>query len=273
MVLRSFSVLPFCASVTLLFGSAAAIWQTKEFKNWTDKDAQNLMTDSPWAKQMPMPAGGRPGVVVIEPGANGATAPAASLGNPSNTTTGTNMAVAGNPGSAGPADPTGTHYSAATPSASNTPSPSTVSGNTGAPEPQSKLTIIWASAIPVRLAVLKLRSAGNTPTDDQIVNAMRPRPNYVIAVVGLPAPEGGSDPKALAKDAFLTVRGKSSLVANDSSYRRIGNSDVYFFHFSKASLPITAGDQQVEFKMTMGNMEIKRKFDLKDMQYQGQLAL
>ncbi|MBV9766943.1 MAG: hypothetical protein JOZ48_19020 [Acidobacteriaceae bacterium] len=266
MRLNGAGILAVFASGTMVF-AATGVWQSKDFRNWTDDDARSVMTDSPWAKPMPMPAGGRPGMVVIEPGANNAPPPSASLGNPSNTTSGANMAVGANPGSAGPADPSGTH------NLPTTPSLSAVSGNTGAPAPQSRLTIIWASAMPVRLAVLKLRSAANMPTDEQVANVTRPRPNYVIAVVGLPAPEGGSDPKALASSAFLTVRGKSALVANDSSYRRIGNSDVYFFHFTRASLPITAADQQVEFKMTAGNMEIKRKFELKEMQYQGELAL
>ncbi|MGA8026014.1 MAG: hypothetical protein WB992_02640 [Bryobacteraceae bacterium] len=254
--------------VAILLSFAVGAWQTKDFKDWTDQDAQLIVTDSPWAKQMPMPVSGRPDTVVIEPGANGAPAPTASLGNPANSTTGTNMTVAGNAGSsAGPADRSGTH------DLPTTPTPSMVSGNTGAPAPQSRLTIIWASAIPVRLAVLKLRSSGKTPTDEQVANAAKERANYVLAVVGLPAPEGGSDPKALATSAFLSVSGKAPLVANDSSYRRIGNSDVYFFHFTRASLPITAADREAQFRLTMGKMEIKRKFVLKDMQYQGQLAL
>lgn len=255
------------ACTVALAGPGTSVWQNKDFKTWTVKDAQVIMTDSPWAKHIPMPASGRPGVTVIEPGSNGATAPSASLGNPSNSTTGTNMTVAGNAGSAGPADPNGLH------TLSNTQTPSQVSPSAGAPEPQSGLTIIWASAAPPRLAVLKLRSAGNEPTETQIENASALRPNYVIAVAGLPAPEGGSDPKELATQAFLVVHGKAPLVANDSSYRRIGNSDVYFFHFTRNSLPITVNDGQVEFRMKMGQMELKKKFDLKAMQYQGQLAL
>ncbi len=257
----------FLAAGAALFGATAGIWQNKDFKDWTEKDAQSIMRDSPWAKQMPMPAIGRPGVTMIEPGSNGAAPPSAALGNPSNTTTGTNMTNSGYPGSAGPADPNGTHTMA------TAQSPSAVSPEAGAPTPQAPLTIIWASAIPVRLAVLKLRSHDETPTDTQVANAQKERLNYVIAVVGLAAPDAGSDPKALASNAFLTVRGKRPLPANDSSYRRIGNSDVYFFRFTKASLPITLANQQVEFKMRMGQMDVKRKFELKEMQFEGTLAL
>jgi hypothetical protein len=123
------------------------------------------------------------------------------------------------------------------------------------------------------LAVLKLRIAGNSPSEEQIQNATKPRPNYVIAITGLPAPDGSFDPAALAPNAWLTIHGKPALAANASNYRRIGDSNVYFFHFTRSALPISEADHEVEFKLRMGQMEIKKKFDLKEMTYQGQLAL
>ncbi len=75
-------LLIFALAGVLLAGAAASVWQNKDFKKWTEKDAQLIMTDSPWAKQMPMPASGRPGVVVLEPGQNSGAPATASLGNP-----------------------------------------------------------------------------------------------------------------------------------------------------------------------------------------------
>src|ERR1700761_6798571 len=132
-----------------------APWQNKDFREWTDKDAQAVMTDSPWAKQMPIPASARPAVMMIEPGSNIVSSPAASLGNPSNTTTGANMSNPAIAGSNGPAEQNNNR------NASNAPTPSGIAANTGAPAPPSLLTIIWASATPVRLAVLKLRLGAN----------------------------------------------------------------------------------------------------------------
>jgi hypothetical protein len=260
------SVLVFFACVLGLAASNAA-WQAKDFKDWTEKDAQGLLTDSPWAKPIPMPAVGRPSVMVMEPGTNVTSPPTASLGNPSNTTTGGNMSIPSIGGSNGPADPNGTH------NLSTTPAPSGVSRNTGAPTPPAQLTVIWASATPIRLAVLKLRSGENTPDDAQIAHAAEERPNYVLAVVGLPAPDGDSDPKALAQDAYLQVAAKAPLRAIDSDYKKIGDSDVYFFRFARATLPISVADGEVAFKMRMGKIEIKKKFELAQMQYKGQLAL
>lgn len=249
----------------LIAGPTDVIWQ-KPFSEWTEKDAQQIVTDSPWAKRIPMPAAARPGIAILEPGSNGAPPPTAALGNPSNTTAGTNMAVAGNPGSAGPAEPNGLH------TMPTTQSPSAVAPNVPAPDPQS-ISIIWASATPVRLAVLKLQSGVNTPTSGEIERVSTQRPNYVIAVAGLEAPDGDTDLAKLAGNASLSIRGRPSATAISCHYRRIGNANVYFFRFPRTSLPITAGDHHIEFKATFGQAEIKYKFDLNSMQYDGNLAL
>jgi hypothetical protein len=259
--------------ILLLFAFGTALlasntaWLSKDFDDWTDKDAQAVMTDSPWAKQMPMPAAARPSVTVIETGSNVASAPAASLGNSANTTSGTNMSNPASGGSNGPAEPGGSR------NAQTAPTASMPTANTGAPAPPSLLTVIWASATPVRLAVLKLRAGATKPTADQIAHASAERPHYVIALVGLPPPESGSNPKALAAGAYLSLKGRPAAQALDSDYRRIGNADVYFFRFAKGSLPISPSDHSVEFKTTIGKVEVKKRFELDEMRYKGQLAL
>ena len=254
----------FLAVVGLALGSPTSAWQNKKFEDWTVQDAQSVMTDSPWSKKIPMPAGGRPSMTVIEPGNNGAPPPTASLGNPANTTSGVNMTAAGNGGSAGPAEgygrnpPTSSRQSGMAPSA-------------GAPDQPPPLTIVWASATPVRLAILKLRSGSNPAEETQIAKARQTNEFYVVAVSGLPVPD--YDPKTLADKAFLTVKGKPQEKAAESSYRKIGTSDVYFFRFSRDSFPITVSDKEVEFKVSVGSVEVRRKFSLRDMQYDGNLAL
>src|SRR5581483_111091 len=201
----------------LLAGPVTSAWQ-KAFNDWTQKDAQEVMMDSPWAKRIPMPAAARPGITVLEPGANGAAPPTAGLGNPVNTTTGTNMTVAGNPGSAGPAESTVSR------TVSGAQTPSAISPVAPAPESHLSLNIIWASAVPVRLAVLKLQSGVNTPTSGEIERVSKQRDNYVIAVAGLAAPDQDTDFTQLASDASLMVKGKAPAVAASCSYHKIGNA-------------------------------------------------
>ncbi|MFL6451746.1 MAG: hypothetical protein ACJ746_29335 [Bryobacteraceae bacterium] len=251
-------------AIALALGSPTTGWQNKNFEDWTIQDAQSVMTNSPWSKKIPMPAGGRPAMTVIEPGNNGAPPPSASLGNPANTTTGVNMTAAANPGSAGPAEGAGKNLPTNT-------RPSGMAPSVGAPEQPQSLTVVWASATPVRLAILKLRSGSNPPTETQVTNARKTNEFYVVAVSGLPVPD--FDPKSLSDKAFLTVKGRPEYKAAESSYRKIGTSDVYFFRFRRDGFPITAADKEVEFKVSAGSVEVKRKFSLRDMQYDGNLAL
>jgi hypothetical protein len=141
----------------------------------------------------------------------------------------------------------------------------------GAPEQAPPLTVVWASATPVRLAILKLRSGSNQPTEAQLANAHKANEFYVVAVSGLPVSD--FDPKTLSDKAFLVVKGRPQEKAVESSYRQIGTSDVYFFRFRREGFPITVADKEVEFKVSVGSVEVKRKFSLRDMKYDGNLAL
>ena len=247
------------------FSATNAPWLNKDFRAWSDKDAQQILTDSPWAKPLRMPVSQRPNVMVVEPGSSGAPLATASLGNPSNTSSNQNGSTSvSNPASAMPSD---AHGGPAT-----SPAPSGAWPGPPAPQPPEVVTIVWASAAPVRLAVMKLRAGVDALNDDQIKRAFRERDNYTIAAIGLPAPPPGADAQQLASDATLTVKGKAPVAATGSDYRRIGNSDVYFFRFPK-NTPLTVSDGQVEFRLKFQDMQFKKTFDLSRMQYQGKLAL
>lgn len=250
-------------AVALAVGSPTAAWQGKKFEEWTVQDAQSVMTASPWSKRIPMPAGGRPAMAILEQGNNGAPG-TASLGNPANATTGLNTTAAGSTGGPPSGDGSGRNL----PTSSR---PSNMAPSTGAPEQAPPLTIVWASATPVRLAILRLRSGQNAPAESEIANAHKASQFYVVAVSGLPVLD--ADPKNLWEKAYLSVKGRPQEKAAESNYRKIGTSDVYFFRFRRDSFPITDADKEVEFKVSVGSIEIKKKFSLRDMQYEGNLAL
>jgi hypothetical protein len=242
------AALIFITAGTVLVGSTVAeFWNTKDVAEWTQQDAQQIVTHSPWAKQTSMPISQRPGVsyLDVDPAVTPSSPSTAELGNVPT--------------------PDGTRTTGRTPSLGSAP--------VGSPEIQPLLRIVWASALPVRLAVLRLRSQPKSPTAEQLAHEDKNTLNYVIAVVGLPAPDAGSDVKSLAGGAFLSVRGKSPQVAFDSDYHRISSADVYFFRFSKAAIPLTTADKEVEFRLAVGNMNLKQKFQLADMNFHGQLAL
>ncbi|MBV9760583.1 MAG: hypothetical protein JO340_08465 [Acidobacteriaceae bacterium] len=139
------------------------------------------------------------------------------------------------------------------------------------------VTVQWASALPVRLAEAK--------TSGGEVNAaeMKPLNEYVIAVVGFP--KSGFEPRQsdsgeAPDDGQLADHLKVITVLSYGSQRlnpvkvelNQGRDGRAVFHFEK-SAPITLEDKDAEFRITSDRMEIKKKFALKEMEYQGKLEI
>jgi hypothetical protein len=122
-----------------------------------------------------------------------------------------------------------------------------------------KVTVIWESAQPVREAI--------HPDIPAELNR-----HYVISIRGLEAEypldrlEAGSD---------LSARGKSPIHPGPGMVRRRNNSIL--FGFSRESLPLEAGDKDVQFTVRIGaNLTatlVHATFNPKDMLYRGTLAL
>jgi hypothetical protein len=146
-------------------------------------------------------------------------------------------------------------------------------------EQSTPVTVQWQSALPVRLAEAKLD--GSTPE----TAAMKPLDEYVIAVVGLPKsgfgpkPSGdssgsGSDDEAFADHLkVITVLSFGNQRLNPRKVElNQGRDGRTVFHFEKSE-PVTLQDKDAEFRITSDHMEIKKKFALKEMEYQGKLEL
>src|ERR1700761_3546486 len=146
-------------------------------------------------------------------------------------------------------------------------------------EQTTPVTVQWQSALPVRLAEAKL--SGGTPD----AAAMKPLDEYVIAVVGLPKSgfgprqSGSSDGDDSDDERFadhlkvITVLSFGSQHLNPTKIElNQGRDGRTVFHFEKSE-PITLEDKDAEFRITSERMEIKKKFALKEMEYQGRLEL
>ena len=257
----------------LLLSGASAPWLKKDFKDWTKADAQALLSESPWAKKVTLPLSTRGDSMVMESGTSSDSTPSASLGSSPNVTGNTGMVngPAASPGSSTGAGTAAT--SGSLPRASTAPSsPIGMARSAGAPELQPSMTIIWASALPVRLAESRMRSGDEQPTGEQLEAALKPRDNYVIAVTGLPEPDDQAKIPQLAHTAFLSVQGKGDIQATRSSFRKFGETNVYFFRFPRTTV-IAATDKTVEFRVTVGTVQLKKRFEVKDMSFQGKLDL
>ena len=71
----------------------------------------------------------------------------------------------------------------------------------------------------------------------------------------------------------LERKGKDPISPVKVEMKEIENARVTWFYFEGGGQPIDAQDKEVTFTTRMGPMQIKAKFSLKDMSYQGKLAL
>jgi hypothetical protein len=100
--------------------------------------------------------------------------------------------------------------------------------------------------------------------------------HYVISVSGLPALQGK---EFLPGDEGMIERlkGAASLQAKGKTAYQPGivrrSPAGMWFGFSKESMPLTAADRDVTFILNTNQLELRAKFDPKEMLYQGKLAV
>jgi hypothetical protein len=227
----------------LLFAATDHSWQGKQISDWTDDDAHQVLTDSPWA-------------LTVTPRFN------RSPDNNSGRGTGGRLQAGGMgvgiPGMGG----TGRRGGMRTPP----PSGTDAGGGTNSNSPPT-LVVRWESALPVQAAELKARNV-NAPAVDET--------QYAIAVYGIPSRIIGSDSPALDDQlkgqAAIKRNGKKDLKPSRVEVlpREDGAIVVYFFSRSKE---VTRQDKQIEFSAQIARLQFSTSFDVEAMTYQGKLEL
>jgi len=250
------------AKIYALVFSAALVsyaeqpWKGKAVAEWTEDDARQVLSSSPWSKlvtpKVEQPQGGRGGygrrggmgggIGGMGGGRGGMGYPGGGGGYPGGGGGG------GYPGGGQPSD---------------TDSGSGSGGRTNTP---SAVTVRWESALPVREAQLKLHQ--------EVVGA--DEPYYAIAILGLPSRIANRDPQELKSrmlsDTYLKPKGKKKIELADVKVLTRDDNPVLLLLFPK-SQEITAAEKEVEFSTHVARMEIKQKFPLEDMTFDGKLQL
>jgi hypothetical protein len=127
--------------------------------------------------------------------------------------------------------------------------------------------IRWESALPVRAAEMKARESGPP---------ILPGDGYMIAVYGIPGNSVAGDPKKLGeplkKKAMLKREGRRDVRPDrvEVFQRADGLCVVYLFPLSAE---IQKKDSRVEFDATIGRIAVAQFFDLLKMEFLGNLAL
>lgn len=243
-----------------LYAANSDFWNRKEPAEWSSDEIDKLVTKSPWARQvsassvgLSRPYGGGGGLG--DPGIGGGGYPGGGPG-------GGGM---GYPGGGGRGMGGGRGR-----------------GDGGGPMPLSyTATVRWESAKPIQAAL-------KTPLPESLVDT------YVISVSGVPIlassrqhSEDGDAPSTVSKGlsdevlerikelTYLEPKRKSAAQPSKVLKGPIATSGTptLLFGFPRDVIPLTADDREVLFTTQLGKIEIKTKFNLKDMMYHKELAL
>jgi hypothetical protein len=206
---------------TLSLAAADQAWKGKQFPEWTEDDAKEVMTDSPWAKTVtPTQA--------TSPDQDNRTA---SGGSRRRGGIGVGGIGIGLPGMGGIGQRV--NQPGAQSDKTNT-SPATASVQL------PKLTVRWESALPMREAELKAREAGAPTVDED---------HYAIAVFGIPRSSVIDDSKktadSLRKQAVLKPEGKRDLKPSSVEILLREDGPVVVYSFPKSD-EITWRDHRID---------------------------
>ena len=222
-------------SVRLLTGADQA-WKTKQYPEWTEDDAKEVMTNSPWAKAVvatPVKPTGQTG----QPGSHRRRIGIGGFG-------------IGRSGSGGSRRNSGDDKGAA-----------------ASPDQPATLTLRWESALPMREAELKARDIGAPDLADDY---------YAIAVYGIPRGMLADDSKErqdeLKKLAVLKREGKKDLKPTRVEILLRETGPVVVYLFSK-SAEITWRDHGITFEAQVSRLKFSQAFSTDDMTFHGKLEL
>jgi hypothetical protein len=242
--MRNFLVQSLCLVVAAACATAAEpAWKSKPASQWTEEDAKQVLSSSPWARQI--------GATVTRRLTEDQLREGGQMGQPRGI---------GNEN----VDPKGS---------GPTVSPNVFSGPGGGdrsarslPQP-IKLKLRWESALPVRIAELKSHEV-ELPTSEG--------DGYRIAVYGIPGGDFKGDPKQLGEPlkslAALKREGKKDVKPSSVEVFQ-GENGVVVVYLFPLSAEITRNDQRIQFEAHIGRIVLAQLFDLSEMEFQGKLEL
>ena len=251
-----------CALVfsVALVSYAEQPWKGKQLADWTEDDARQVLSNSPWAKLVTPKVGSEGGQRGYggRRGGMGGGMGGPGMGGPG---MGGRGGIGGGGGLGGGG---GTGY----PGGGRSSDPDI--GDNREPgdrnEASSSVTVRWESALPVREAQLKLHQE-SVGADE---------PYYAISISGLPSRIANRDPQELRSrllaDSYLKPKGKKKIALADVKLLTRDENAVLLLLFPKTQ-EITAGDKEIEFSTRVARMEIKQKFPIEDMTFDGKLQL
>jgi hypothetical protein len=139
------------------------------------------------------------------------------------------------------------------------------------------LLVRWTSALPVKLAMARQKFGAAPPPPEAQQLLAREEASYVVTLHGLPRGVSRMDParlrEALKSLTRLERKGKDPIPPEDVQLVPMETGGAIVAFVFPRTIPITLEDHDVEFVTKLGSIDVKRKFALKDMVYEGKLQL
>ena len=216
---------------------AADFWEDKEFTDWSDRDVQKMLSDSPWAKQVNIVMGG------LQEEQDGQF-------------TGGGFGVGGGGGAVRGGGRGGDGFGGIR---------------------RTRVSVVWINSLPVRQALVRGligRDAPVPPEGQQFLSEQDPF--YTVAVLGLPPAFQvlGQMVNQILAETMLKPDDRAAIPPIDIGFLREEDQSIRVMFMFPRDEPLTLADGEVEFITKFGSItEIKRKFRLRDMQVDGRLLL
>jgi len=224
------------AGCVLLLTAAESSWKDKPVSDWTEQDARQILSDSPWAKTV--------------------TAGLTRVQTEDERREGGNMG-----------QPHGVGFDGVGEKEAKPRIPNILDRSTPSAPGFVKLRVRWETALPVRVAELKAREIEPPTLEGE---------GYRIAVYRVPASYVNGDPKTLGnplkKLASLKREGKKDVKPSSVEVfqREDGMAVVYLFPLSAE---ISMKDAVVDFEAVIGRIVLKQSFPVQQMLFEGRLEL
>lgn len=239
------------AFILLSFGAgvlcAADFWVKKKYSEWNQQEVRKMLFDSPWARPVEVTTG------EMRPTTGGGRGRGGRGG-------GGGGGMGGGGASGGGMDPMGSTGPASAESAAGD-------------VPRTTLIVRFYSALPIKQAMVRARYGDEvlqSPPAAQFLS--RPETAYAIGIFGpqrlLPADAAG-----LKEQAQLTIKGREPIAAQNVVVERGSGGTAVVFLFPRAGNPVTLNDDSFELKVKFRSFEVRHRFKLKELLFDGKLEL
>ena len=215
-------------------------WIRKEYTQWSDEEVRKMITDSPWARDVTVRA---PASALGGRGRGSGSRAAADV---ETNAVGGGRGGRGRGGRGGGGDSDG-----------------------GESEVFLTLKISWRSALPMKEAVLNSRGITGAEAQRTLVQEEK---EYVIVVSGLPERLAATVRNSSQLQRSVLKTGKRTIALAAADFQQRTQTVDLFLVFPRTE-PLLVEDRDVEVIVQLGQLEARKKFNLKDMVYKGKLEL